>query len=76
MAQKPWPSNMGILVLMKATTMIVNNGTAASLVNRPSSNNTPQAISKVPVKFAQNAGLEKPIFINRPEPTNAGKINF
>jgi len=61
---------------MKDTTIIINNGIEAILVNNPNSINMPQIISNAPTNVAQNSGFEKPIFAKRPAPTVSGVINF
>jgi len=48
--QNPLSINMGHLVVTKATTIMINGGIDASLVNNPSKISDPQTISNVPVK--------------------------
>jgi hypothetical protein len=47
---------MGHLVVIKAVIIITNNGIDAILVTKPNNINKPQRTSKLPVKYAQNAG--------------------
>lgn len=67
---------MGTFVVMKATIIMINNGIAAILVNKPIKTNIPQTISNEPVKYAQKEGLIKPIFANLPVPVESGTIYF
>jgi hypothetical protein len=60
----------------KAVIIIIKSGIDANLEKKPSSINTLQIISNVPVREAQNAGWMNPIFENLPAPNNSGKRNF
>lgn len=68
--QKPFETKTGHLVVTKAVTMIINKGIEANLVSSPARISEPHIISKVPVKYDQNAGCVNPICRNLPGPSN------
>jgi len=67
---------IGILVDINAVIMMIIRGIDANLVISPIMRRVPQIISKVPVKYAQNAGLLNPIVKNLPVPKSSGNKYF
>lgn len=55
---------------------MIIRGTDANLVISPIMRRVPQIISKVPVKYAQNAGWLNPIVKNLPVPKSSGNRYF
>lgn len=74
--QNPLWTRIGIFVDINAVIIMIISGMDAILVRNPKMTSVPQIISKVPVKYAQNAGLLKPIVVNLPVPRSSGKMNF
>jgi hypothetical protein len=74
--QNPFSINNGYFVVMKATIITIKSGITANPTRILKQIKHPHIISTVPVKFAQNSGLENPILTNRPAPTTSGEMNF
>jgi hypothetical protein len=70
MTQKPYSVSIGILVVTSAVVIMTSRGIAANLVSRPIMSADPQAILKTATKAVRKSGSLKPIFPNRPAPTN------
>ena len=67
---------IGNFVDIKAVIIMIISGIEATLVSKPKIISVPQIISKVPVKYAQNAGWLNPIVKNLPVPRSSGNKYF
>ena len=74
--QMPLWTNIGIFVVINAVTIMIISGIDANRVTNPNITRVPHKISNVPVKYAQNAGLVKPIVKKRLVPKRSGNKYF
>ena len=72
----PLCTRIGILVVIKAVIIMIIKGIEANLVTNPKITRVPHIISKLPAKYAQNAGFANPIPENLPVPRSSGNIYF
>lgn len=75
-AQKPFSIKSGHFVVINAVIIMIKGGIENNRINKPIRINKLHSISNAAVKYAQNSGWPKPIFENRPGPSNSGNKNF